>query len=266
MGGANVENKISITKTKEPPELIELCVNCTAVSCEHGDCEARRKKVRELARRAEARRVSGDGVREIQVDGLRVSEAARLAGVSYHRVYMRMVRHGMTLQEAIVDALNTKPGNGCTPNLYEVDGVFKTVKQWGQVSGINYRTLQSRLRVGMCMAEAIAKGPGTHGKVPELHVVDGEAHTLREWSRVRGISYETLKGRIKRGMSLAEALAEGPGVWGKVPARYVVDGVERTVGEWAELYGIKADTLRERLRRGLTIAEALERGPGRCER
>lgn len=250
---------------KEPRELIELCTHCTAVSCDHGDCEARRQKLRELTRRAAERRVAGEGSHTIVVEGLKVSEAARLAGVSYGRVYFRMVKYGMTLEQAIVDALNSTPGNGCRPILYEVGGVSRTVRQWAHDSGINRYTLESRLRAGMTMAEALEKGPGKQGgRDAQLHVIDGEAHTVGEWARVRGIRYNTLKSRIARGMSLAEALAVGPGVWGKTAARYTVDGVTRTAAEWAELYGIKADTLRERLRRGLTIVEALERGPGRC--
>ncbi len=53
------------------------------------------------------------------------------------------------------------------PTLYRVKGVDKTLSEWAQHAGIPKNTLWSRLKAGLTMPEAIAKGPiGRAGKLP----------------------------------------------------------------------------------------------------
>lgn len=143
----------------EPPELIELCTNCESPTCQHGDCEKRRNKLKELNGATAMRREFVAGDYRI-VSGMRISEAARLAGVSYARVWHRMRKDGMTLEQAIYDATHTAPKRGNRPLYYTAFGRTLTVKQWGARSGINYQTLNTRMRHGMSMEEALELGPG----------------------------------------------------------------------------------------------------------
>lgn len=43
----------------------------------------------------------------------------------------------------------------------------------------------------------------------KLFTYDGEAHTLKEWARLRGVKLCTIRSRVSKGWSFADALERG---------------------------------------------------------
>ena len=90
----------------------------------------------------------------------------------------------------------------------------------------------------------------------KLYKIDGVSKTLAEWADSAGMSASALKRRIKRGATLAEALAKPP-VERARGRLYEIDGEAKTLTEWATVAGISVATLVKRLARGASIEEAL---------
>lgn len=66
----------------------------------------------------------------------------------------------------------------------------------------------------------------------------GETHCVTEWSRRLSIDTQILFGRLNRGYSLAEAIAEPPGKWNRIN-----DDIVRDVRRRSEL-GQSFDSIR----------------------
>ena len=101
--------------------------------------------------------------------------------------------------------------------------------------------------------------PSKHkGKAPALHTANGQAHSLREWEKITGLGKDLLRGRMKRGMSLSEAIEAGPTPKPKV---YTAHGRTQRLYEWVRESGIPEYTLKYRMRvMGMTFEQALDRG------
>ena len=85
-----------------------------------------------------------------------------------------------------------------------VDGVTKTLTEWGRIHGINHRTLSKRLDQGMSFSVAVStpvKPP------PELIEFRGEKKSYTDWARQFGISKHALSMRLNNlGWTLEKAL------------------------------------------------------------
>lgn len=88
----------------------------------------------------------------------------------------------------------------------------------------------------------------------------GESKCITDWSKDTGIDRTTLIGRLKRGMSIDEAI-ETPTDHKALLSNVVTDpvtGESHTLEEWAKITGISRDTLYARIfRRGWPIDKAL---------
>ena len=73
----------------------------------------------------------------------------------------------------------------------------------------------------------------------------GESKTLTEWSKSTGISASTLFCRLKRGMTIDEAIAPNPTVYENVTDP--VTGKTHSLKEWSEITGIPYYTLYTRI-------------------
>lgn len=92
----------------------------------------------------------------------------------------------------------------------------------------------------------------------KLHEINGEKHTLREWSEISGINYNTMYMRMYRyGMTLDEALGNPLRPIMHHPQIIEINGEAHTISEWAEITGQKVRCIYARLERGYTLEEAV---------
>ena len=89
----------------------------------------------------------------------------------------------------------------------------------------------------------------------KLYRYNGKEMTLHEWAACVGIKYDTLKGRIRKGMTFAQAISTPVIV-------YDSDGVEfngetQKLSAWCKLYGLEYSTVKWRLRNGWSLDRAL---------
>lgn len=142
-------------------------------------------------------------------------------------------------------------------------GQHKTLTEWAKDSRcvVSRETVRTRLALGWEPEDAITRAK--HDKPPLEFTYNGRTLTLRGWAEQSAIKYHTLYRRItRRGMSLADALAEGPdGSLLRLPVT--------AFGETKPLYlwGVDArancstTTLRKRLREGWEPEQAITQEP-----
>jgi hypothetical protein len=83
--------------------------------------------------------------------------------------------------------------------------------------------------------------------------VNGVSDTLRGWSERLGVTQNALRLRVAAGEPLARAFAPNH----KRLHTFVAFGREQTLARWAEEYDLILNTLVWRMRRGLTLEQAL---------
>lgn len=100
------------------------------------------------------------------------------------------------------------------------------------------------------LVEAIAEGHR-----PRLLTINGRTMSLAQWARETGIGEVTLASRVARG-HVGEALIETPRRM--APVRMLEhDGRRQSIGAWARECGTNINAIVVRLRRGLSVSEAL---------
>lgn len=87
--------------------------------------------------------------------------------------------------------------------------------------------------------------------------INGETHTVAEWSRICGVAAETIRKRIEHGYEGEDLIKPTYAVY--TPAKrsaslvtkpITINGETKSVREWAEISGIKEGTIRRRLYKG----------------
>lgn len=91
----------------------------------------------------------------------------------------------------------------------------------------------------------------------------GETYTLYQLAKKVGIDYKLLWERLRKGMSVEEAVTTPVRKSGPAPQRYTIDGESYTVAELSKKYNISTPTLRVRIRSGMSIEEAITCPDGR---
>lgn len=84
-------------------------------------------------------------------------------------------------------------------------GRTKTLSEWAREYNTPFKTLKSRLELGYTFDEAINKKAGVL-KTSKLYEVNGKKYTLTQLANKYEMSKNCLFGRLKRGLSLNEAL------------------------------------------------------------
>jgi hypothetical protein len=141
-----------------------------------------------------------------------------------------------------------------------------------EASGLYYSTVDGRWRNGL-RGEALTAPK----KTPKLYTINGVSKTLPEWAKTASVNEGTVRGRMRNGESLEQALSgehrptkpyshkPRPETKTKVvkrPRRYFTIGGETlTLNQWSERCNMSYSTLRYRLRTGFTIEEALNLVP-----
>lgn len=89
------------------------------------------------------------------------------------------------------------------------------------------------------------------GRAAALLTLNGESHSIREWSRRTGIPSKAIIDRIGRGWSVERAVT--------TPTVNIITafGKSMTIPEWSRYTGIPKETLRKRLENGWHVECAL---------
>lgn len=146
--------------------------------------------------------------------------------------------------------------------LYTHQGQTKTIAEWAEIKGISITTLRARLRTGMPLAEALTMPLNQRSHAVKLHTINGVSKTLQQWADDAGITYDALTQRMSKGCALAEAVAtpcERRNHYGNL---HSINGVSKTLKQWAEEAGVAYNTLFERIKSGRTLAEAVNMPKG----
>lgn len=85
------------------------------------------------------------------------------------------------------------------------------------------------------------------------HDIDGRTMTTIEWARESGLPYEVVRGRLRAGMRIEDALRAPI----KKQPLIEHDGRSMTIEAWAIDTGISASTISGRILRGWSVTEAL---------
>lgn len=109
---------------------------------------------------------------------------------------------------------------------------------------------------------ATAKQQGRNTRANHYVNFRGSKVSIAELADITGVKYRTILSRILRGFTLEEAITVGSLNRGrqKVPSRKTLithDGKTRTAVEWAQIRGMKRQTITARLRRGWSDDQAI---------
>lgn len=149
--------------------------------------------------------------------------------------------------------------------LYDVHGEWMTLAEASERYGIIKQTLFMRMQQRGCTLEqAVDMGRRAPMRYPDdrgkKHLINGEMLTARQAAKRLGVSRHTLQERMRvRKCTLQEAVDLGF----RAPkphrqaARYPVEGAMLSIPEAAAKYGVKLKTVEGRIRRGLTLQEAV---------
>jgi hypothetical protein len=114
-----------------------------------------------------------------------------------------------------------KRTNSKRAKTYTHDGRTLTLAEWALTTGLSKDTIYSRLHSGWSIERALTPGDGRNADRSARHTINGESKTLKEWADHVGITYDGLMSRMRKGRTLADALAmpssvsrkaAGPGV------------------------------------------------------
>lgn len=137
-----------------------------------------------------------------------------------------------------------------------------TIANWSAEIGVGNDTIRRRLSLGLPIEEVLAPST-TRRKI----TFNGRTQTPRAWANEIGVTAAVLHYRLEKlplDAALAPVSAEEKSARIKAiriktgaTKTYELDGCSRTIPEWAKERGLREITVRGRLARGYTLAEAL---------
>ena len=132
-------------------------------------------------------------------------------GLTYGTLYNRIELYGWSVEKAFTTPVLPR-NRRAKLRLIEMDGKTMSVAEWAKSLGISVNIVYGRLYRGWSAEDALLTPPSHKTTTPvstgKKYECNGESHTLREWSELRGIHLETLRGRMKNGWPLKRALEE----------------------------------------------------------
>lgn len=85
------------------------------------------------------------------------------------------------------------------------NGQSKTLKEWSEITGINYQTLASRLSAGWPADEALTKPIDTRFLASPI-TYNGQTMSCSAWSHLLGLTDNAVRNRLLRGWSIEKAV------------------------------------------------------------
>ena len=101
--------------------------------------------------------------------------------------------------------------NNKTNNHYiTINGITKTMSEWSDCSGINYSTIRQRVNLGFTddgILRPVKKIIIKH-KENDFLTICGKTKTIKEWRKIYGIKYTTMKRRSEHGYTDKDLIRE----------------------------------------------------------
>lgn len=127
-----------------------------------------------------------------------------------------------------------------------------------EMFGLTYQTIHSRLADGWDLKTALTQ-PIRPQRQRRPYDAFGRSQSLNDWSAETGVNLSTIYTRIYRGLSLEEALLPGVRTTRTSPTGRLltVGGVTKSIRAWSLSNGVPGTTIRKRLKRGWSEADAV---------
>ena len=185
-----------------------------------------------------------------------ISDLCRYYNKTLSSVQYR-IKKGLSLEEA----LSTGNSDKIDRIEYNVKGLVGTIPQLSKKFGISSTSVYHRLEKGMSLEDALLTKPRVVKKDTKEYCVNGVTGSLKELSKYFNIRYETVKGRIRLGYSVEDALLTPAREWkiGWSSILHTVDGVTGTVEDLDRYFDISFYTVKGRLDRGWSLEDALSK-------
>lgn len=132
----------------------------------------------------------------IEGEKLNLIEISNKYGIDYNILRGRIYTNKDTIERAVFD-------EHIRDTLLTCDGITLPLKEWCKITGISLSAMHQRIGIHKWTHERAIKTPM---KKPKTYTYRGISHTISEWSKIANITSGALWHRIKRGMSIEEAL------------------------------------------------------------
>lgn len=95
----------------------------------------------------------------------------------------------------------------------------------------------------------------------KYYTVNGITGTITELSNYYGVNHNTVRTRLRKGLTLDKALSDSPLGSPSYPEEFVVKGVKGSLKNLSNHFGINYSTLMRRVSKGMSLEEALTKKP-----
>lgn len=181
-----------------------------------------------------------------------LSVACEKLGLSYHTVAKRL-EGGMPEDQALSLPVAKKDWT-----VYTFDGMSMRIGEWLKYVGIPYSVYSGRRKKGMSVEEAVFTEWLPSGNV-ERFKINGLWMTVPQIEQTFQIPSTTFRNRMVRGMTPDEAVTLP--IREKRGTRVELQGVKKSVREWAKEYGVLYSDVRALIKNGRTLERALTEAP-----
>nr|DAY71092.1 MAG TPA: PVL ORF-50-like family [Caudoviricetes sp.] len=146
--------------------------------------------------------------------------------------------------------------NNRRSNVYvEYNGESHTISEWSMITGIPYATLRKRLNDGWDI-DKIFNTP-VNDYIQTITNSNGESHTISEWSMIIGLNRDLIYDRLyKQNWDVDKALYT-PVSTDRMPNYITYYGTTMNYSDWEKARGFSSGTVSHRLKRGMSVQEAL---------
>ena len=124
-------------------------------------------------------------------------------------------------KETVGKPLKRERSGGRTAKSYKFKGESLTIKQWAAQTGLKEETIRNRLLLGWSVADAVTRSDSRQvakgktcwspGFVQQTYSYNGKDLTLKELSKLSGITRHSIETRIRRGWTVEAAVTIAPG-------------------------------------------------------
>lgn len=107
--------------------------------------------------------------------------------------------------DRMVQANNTR-----RTHLIEYNGETHSISEWARIQGMSVDLLKNRISRGVPIGEALTAPAHTNEDSKRRLTINGETHTVEEWSKISGIRKDTIFARLWKGWTDYDAVFRQP--------------------------------------------------------